>query len=397
MNRLHHTLAWLYARLLTCYPPDFYAQFGEEMQTIFQLRLSEAGGSSLRVGITELVTLLFGVIRERQRTPSPISTRWMLLLLSIPVLAGGLALFVRPIGLFFQPGKMWLVFAGLTVLLAVVGWLSGRHWLVLAFPLMGFMLSIGLREFFYGSVNAPGYGYPIEVQYGIPYLIVCGMLMAFALFRRGMRPTALSWLALLIATPVILLTLTMLVSYLSGSVVPATTLEVLYQDYLRWVWILPGTLAIILLIGLPFALLCGSQAVLIMVGFLFSELIGLTATLPTEIAQRIGAGIFLAIFFVVIPTRVLQSGPKQQRLTGIVSTGVITSYAIFFFLHILGGEIFAIPPLINLKFLWYRAIELVQTLIMLIIACGVYAHFGRYQPVNDAPAPQQKKRQPAEG
>jgi hypothetical protein len=71
MKRSAQILVWIYARLLSLYPQQYRAEYGEELQIVFRLVVNEAAQrgrfSVIRLGWREMRDMPGAVIREHRR------------------------------------------------------------------------------------------------------------------------------------------------------------------------------------------------------------------------------------------------------------------------------------------------------------------------------------------
>ncbi|MBE2268648.1 MAG: hypothetical protein IAE80_10500 [Anaerolinea sp.] len=368
-------LVWLYSRLLKLYPTEFYSVFAEEMLTTFRLRLHESAGGRLWIILHEFGGLLPAAAAEHRRSSHAHRppSRLMIAALALPVLLACVALLFRSISIFYSPGITWVLLGLVSAVLTLLGLALGRRWLMLALPSLGFMLSVGVRLFFQ-PVTAPGYGWSLEVRYGLPFALLTVVVIGCAVRLHSARADVRRWAVYLGGVLVIALITALLVLTVQGVKAETLSLRQFYADYVRGSLLLPGDLALAALIGLPFAYRVGSKAVLLPVGFLFSEMSGLSATLWTESYQRLAAAVFAIMFLAVIPLLILasQSQRHEQRAA---FRGIAASYGVFFLLKLAAGVWFfpsGSPQIVDPVFWLYRMSDLAQILLLLAICFSLY-------------------------
>ncbi len=360
-------LLWIYTRLLRLYPAEFYERFAAEMAETYRLLLDE---QSTRASLREILALLVAIAQEHQRPVyrlNPIPFWLMLAVLMLPVLAGCVVLLFRSVTVFYLSDKVWLLFAGLSLAIVGLGWLQGRGLSLLALPVLGFMLFIGLRIF--STPPFPGYFIPIIVQTAAPYF---GLLVVLALWSRR---NWLRWLMPLVALPLTGLVFSVVVMWENGTLNRVTPIVSLLRDYTLGALLPSGELALLVLIGLPLARRFDSKAVLLIVGYLFFHLLGLSATLPNLDLQRVTGAAYVVLFLLLIPLLVLQL-PRRWERTGILLPIALAYGALFLVKEIAGDS--------SATFTLYRTNELAQTLIALHLALTVY---GEYRPKSKAAQP----------
>jgi hypothetical protein len=317
MRRLDLFLSWLYVHLLRLYPTDFYAQYAEEMGEIFRLRLQDSRRHQTLIAVGEIVSLVPAIAREHlshRYAARPLSTWLMIAMLAIPAVIGTALLFFRSISIFFLPGKTWAAFAFICAALVLLGWRGGKRWMVLALPTAGYMVAIGVRQFFYSSADAPGFSLSLEARYALPFVLTVAVVIGFWFTKRVSNVDARYWLGLLLAAPVCGLVAGHVSALHHGAFDQHLSLADLYRHYFRGMWITPGALSIVFLLALPLANRFGSKAALLLIGYHFSDSIGLAATLWMEFYQRMAAVLFLVAFLVVIPVWMLKStSPQHER------------------------------------------------------------------------------------
>jgi hypothetical protein len=166
MKRSAQILVWIYARLLSLYPPQYRAEYGEELQIVFRLVVNEAAQrgrfSVIRLGWREMRDMPGAVIREhrRERRKRKMETKTSIL----PT---------------FEPGswREWVAAMALFLLLALTSLLS---YLDLTLPpwLGSGLLLVPLLMFALGLLK----GLP---RWFLPYTGVIGLLLSWVFARRG--------------------------------------------------------------------------------------------------------------------------------------------------------------------------------------------------------------------
>lgn len=383
MKWLEHGILWVYAHLLKLYPAEFYTQFAEEMQDACRQRLQEERSQMLWTGLREIASLLFAISREWQQGQNPVRPlpQWqMLLILGLPVFAGGVILLFRSISIFYLPGKTWVVFAGISLMLLAMGWMSGHRLTVLALPTLGFMLSVGARIFDYQTV-----GIPLEIRYGVPFLAMVFTLMVYS-SHLGKSFSLRRWLPYIVLLPLIALVVSLAVIIADNALAQQITIGQLYRGYVLGTFIMPGALALPLLIGIPFAARFGSSAVLFISGYLFSDLLGLSATLPYGLSQNIAGGTVLVLFLLIIPASNLGSSdqrPQQRSILGMVTF----AYIVLLAANLVSANLAAREFGLEMETSWgfdaiftlYRVNELLQTLLMIALAMAFYTQLKQHK------------------
>jgi hypothetical protein len=166
MKRSVQILMQIYTRLLSLYPQQYRAKYGEELQAVFSLLVNEAAQrgrfSVIRLGWREMRDMPGAVIREhrRERRKRKMETKTSVL----PA---------------FEPGswREWLAAMALFLLLALTSLLSYLH---IALPLWvswGLFL-VPLLMFALGLIK----GLP---RWFLPYTGVIGLQLSWVFARRG--------------------------------------------------------------------------------------------------------------------------------------------------------------------------------------------------------------------
>ena len=357
-------LTWIYARLLTLYPAEFYSNFADEMQDTFAEHLEAASRMRWWVGLCEIVSLFWSIIGENRRFAdrvNPVPIWQMAIMLFIPVVAAGSLLMLRSVHIFYLPGKTWWLLLGISLIYVFIGLLTKGRYLLLVLPLLGFMLSIGERLFWQGFYLS-GYYIPNYILYFIPLII---LIIVLAVLSHQRQDISYRWIGYIMILP--------LTAVITGilAVMNRNPLEVipdsyvLLRQYFSGTLIPAGQLSVIFLIGLPLARRAGSKAVILMIGYFFSLMVGLSASVSTNLAQNLLGLVYLILFMGVVPLLYL-SATTQRFEKARVMIPVILSYAL----------LFGIQERINWStdpvFMLYRTGEMVQTLVMLALAIEIY-------------------------
>mgnify|MGYP001826078910 CR=1 FL=1 len=162
---MQQVLIWIYARLLSLYPQQYQAEYGEELQAVFSLLVNETAQrgrfSVIRLGWCEMRDMPGALIREhrREKRKRKMEAKTSALLA-------------------FKPGswREWLAAVALFLLLALTSLLSYLH---IAWPLWvnwGLFL-VPLLMFALGLIK----GLP---RWSLPYTGVIGLQLSLVFARR---------------------------------------------------------------------------------------------------------------------------------------------------------------------------------------------------------------------